>query len=174
MQEIEVKILNINKEEIIQRLMALGAKQVSNKELVSIYFEKGNEELWHSGKMLRLRKSDKSILCFKYKKEISDVRSFEELEIEVSNFQNARQLLKVIGFSESKHVKQQRTSYLFKHSKIDIDKYESIPPLLEVESPTKAELREIVKLLGFTMQATTTMTGREVALHYGTFKQSAP
>lgn len=166
MEEIEVKILNINKDEIIQKLDSFGAKKVFDGPMNSVYLDY-EDKLKNKEKMLRIRqKGEKCILTLKIKKKDSEAKINDEYETEVKNFEEARIIFKNLGFKEFATDFRKRISYKFRNSLVEIDIYETIPPFLEVESPNKDELKEIVKLLGFSMEQTKKWTGKEVLNFY--------
>jgi len=169
MEEIEVKIIEINPPAIIKILEQLGAQKVFDGEMNSIYFD-CQGEFKKSRKTLRLRqKKEISILTFKLKKKESQVRINEELETQVQNFEITRKILKNLGFREVSVDIRRRISYRLKRSLVEIDFYRGIPPSLEVESPSKEELRQIVKLLGYSMAQTKRWSGKRLLEHYKMF-----
>jgi len=166
MEEIEVKILNIDKEKIIKKLLELGAEKVFDGPMKTIYLDLNNE-LRNSGKMLRIRqKGDKCIVTLKIKKEDSGTKINDEYETEVKNFEEAIKLFQNLGFKVFATDFRKRISYKIKNSLVEINIYDDIPPFLEVEAPTKEELKEIVNLLGFSLDQTKTWTGKEVLDFY--------
>ena len=157
MEEIEVKILEINKEDIIRRLENLGAKEVFKGSMNSIYFDTKDNRLKNNKMVLRIReKGIKNFITLKVKKEDEEVKLNDEFEIEISNFAITKEILNRLELIETISDIRKRTSYKIKNSLVEIDEYEEpkIPTFLEVESPNKDELKEIVELLGFTMKDT--------------------
>ena len=166
MKEIEVKILEIDKNTIINRLLELGAKRVFDGPMNSVYLDFKNE-LKSNGKMLRIRqKGDKCIITLKIRKKDSEVKINDEYETEVKDFEETRQIFKNLGYKEFATDFRKRISYKIKNSLVEIDLYEHIPPFLEVEAPNKDELKDIVKLLGFSFNQTKTWTGKQVLDFY--------
>jgi adenylate cyclase, class 2 len=159
MREIEVKIFNIDKEKIISRLEQLGAQRVFDDDMKSTVFERREDELKKSSKLLRLRqKGDKIILTAKEALSHETTKQSNEYEVEVSDFELMRKILTTIGFIEKAHDARHRTSYKIKNSLVEIDSHEKIPTWLEVESPSEEELKEIVEIIGFSMKDTSTAT----------------
>jgi len=166
MEEIEVKILEINREKVVARLAELGAVKVFDGEMKTVYLD--SESGLGKGKMLRMRlKGDKFIVTLKIKKKDREAKVSEELETEVEDFGNMMKIFENLGFMEVSVDERVRTSYKIKNSLVEIDSYEDIPEFLEVESPDKKELKEIVGLLGFSMDQTKTWTRRELLRFYG-------
>ena len=61
---------------------------------------------------------------------------------------------------------RRRISFKIKKSLVELDFYQGIPPSLEVESPRKEELKQIVELLGYTMEQTKRWSGKKLLEHY--------
>ncbi len=149
MDEIEVKVLEIDKDAVIDRLVSLGSEKVFDGPLYAVYFV--NDSL-PPGSSLRLRrKGDKSFLTFKTPVSVSDVKVCDELEVEVSDFDLMKELFLRLGFRVSFVDSRRRISFRVKNSLVEIDLYDNIPPFLEVESPSKDELVEVLGLLGFSL-----------------------
>ena len=68
MNEVEVKILNINRKEIEKKLVALGAKKVFDDKVSALFFDSDEKEVRHNNKQLRLRtEGKKAVLTIKRK-----------------------------------------------------------------------------------------------------------
>jgi adenylate cyclase class IV len=66
MKEIEVKVLNVDKQEIEERLSELGAKQIFDGEIKTCFFDFKDCSIVKAKNVLRLRKEGmKSVLTFK-------------------------------------------------------------------------------------------------------------
>jgi len=166
MEEIEVKILEIDKDKVIRKLLEFGAEKVFDGPMNSVYLDSA-DKLRNSDKMLRIRqKGDKCIVTLKVKKEDSEAKVNDEYETEVKDFEEARKIFHNLGFKEFATDFRKRISYKIKNSLVEINIYEDIPPFLEVEAPNKDELKEIVKLMGFSLDQTKTWTGKEVLDFY--------
>lgn len=166
MDEIEVKIIDINKQEVIRTLEKLKAVKVFEGKMQSSHFDREGK-LKHRGELLRLRKKGEvQLLTFKRKKEAKDVKICDEYETEISDAHAARQILGALGYEEVKTDIRNRTSYRIKNSLVEIDEYPKIPAFLEVESPTREELKNIVHLLGYTEQQMKPWTRGQLLAHY--------
>ena len=88
MKEIEVKILDINPEEIRNKLLDLGAKRISKNKYSTIIFDFEDRRIRKSGELLRLRKAgDKIELTYKIRDEKdTDFKVMEELETTTGDF----------------------------------------------------------------------------------------
>ncbi len=154
MKETEVKIFNINKEEIEEKLISLGAKKVFDDEVESLYFDFPNNSIRDRKQTLRLRKmGNKAFLTFKNTISNDSAKIRDEVEIEVSDFEKTRNILKALGLSEWLKTRKHRTSYKLKDARFEIDKYydeyDFIPEFLEIETDNVKTLYKYVELLGF-------------------------
>ncbi|MBN2458045.1 CYTH domain-containing protein [Candidatus Woesearchaeota archaeon] len=162
MKEIEVKILDINRKEVVEKLISLGAKKIFDGEIYALFFDfpdktgkknTDNPER-NSKKTIRLRKmGDKVFLTIKEPIEHDAVKIREEHEVEVSDFEKTRKILESLGLSEWLTMKKHRTSYLVEDVHFELDKhhdqYEYVPEFLEIEARDIDTLYRYVELLGF-------------------------
>ncbi|MBN2566692.1 hypothetical protein JXB02_01245 [Candidatus Woesearchaeota archaeon] len=167
MDEIETKILEIDVRKTKAKLESLGATKVFEGPVRTVFFDR-QDTLRSSGRMLRVRqKGAKAYITAKRRKADAEVRVSDEQEAEVPDFDAACALLETVGFGRREEISRKQTSYRIKGSLAEIREYADQPPVLEIESPTKEELKEVVALLGYRMTDTTTMTGFEVRERYG-------
>lgn len=165
MKEVEVKILEIDKDQVIKKLESLRAKKVLDEEMFSVYYDidyRGDFE-----RTMRIRKKNgKNILTFKRREKESKVRTSEEIEVVVDNFENMRRILKYLEVKERDASKTHRISYKIKNSLVEIDEKVGIPTYLEIESPDEDELKEVVELLGYEIENTSNWSGKQLAEYY--------
>ena len=167
MKEIEIKILDINPQDIRKKLKALGAQKFFDGEVDVLLFDYPDKRIQKSGATFRLRKAgDRVELCFKDKKERSTFKIAEETEVLTTSFENTRKIIEKLGFIKTSAGKKQRECSRINNIKFDMDTYPNIPTYLEVEAPTAKEVETYVKKLGFTMKQTTNMTAHEVEEYY--------
>jgi adenylate cyclase, class 2 len=167
MKEIEVKVLEINKEKVLQKLKELKAEFVGEWDIDSIIFDDENNSLSKKKNLLRLRKKGKNYLTFKGKEKDGFAREAEEIEIEVSDFEKMKLILSKIGFTNSINSEKHRTTYKLKNSLIEIDEIKGIPTFLEVESPNEKEIKEIIELFGFENDKIKNWNGFKLLEYYG-------
>ena len=150
MQEIEVKILEIDENKIRKKLDSFATKISENILLTTVTFNN-----LHNNAAVRLRKIDNETI-FTIKVSVPDkkYKIRKEYETKVSNFEVFKNQLEILGFKQSMLQEKKRTTYKYKNSEIVIDIYPKIPSYTEIEGPKK-EIKEIVKKLGYTMENTT-------------------
>ncbi len=167
MKEIEVKILEINVEEVEGKLKKIGAEKVFESEIVSIYFDFPDKRLEKEGKILRLRQKDEKVILT-YKELISkdEAKIMDENELEVQDFDLMKEIFEKIGLSPLYEFKKHRTTYELNQTHFEIDKYPDIPAFLEIEAPDLNTLDEIVSELGFSKEEVNSYSIKDVLKHY--------
>jgi adenylate cyclase, class 2 len=163
MQEIEAKILEIDQEAIIAKLIEHGAKLVFDGTLIADFFNTPK------GFRLRLRSDGtKHVLTYKRKvnTENANVKSAEELETEISSPGNLQKIFADLDIVHERRVTKHRTTYAIGKVHFEIDTYDAIPTFLEIEAPTSEEIVHWAEMLGYSEEDLTPMTMRQLEEHY--------
>ncbi len=163
--EIEEKILDINKDEIIKKLEELGAKKVGEwlqKRYVYDFVPKRDKE-W-----IRLRTNGiETTLTYK-NIESNTITGTKELEIVVSDFAATNALLNVLGYKSRTYQENYRIRYYLDNVEIDIDTWPLIPSYLELEGNSVEEVKKIEGLLNIDKNNITNLSCEEIYLEkYG-------
>ncbi len=162
--EIELRILNINKEEIIKKLEKLNA-EFKWERLQQRYVYDFNEV--EKKKWIRLRTDGlDSTLTIKNIKS-DKVDGTEELEIKVNDFNKTNLILNELGYQKKAYQENKRRRYYLNNVEIDIDSWPFIPDYIEIEGKTVNEVYNIVKLLGYNNEDTTTKDVQTIYEDYG-------
>lgn len=156
MNEIEVKILEINEKEIREKLQKKGAKKIFEGEIHAKSFDYPDKRLKNSGIFLRVRKiGDKVELCCKEKIESDSFKKRKETDIEVGNFEDVITIFTKLGLQQTLKYKKHRESYKLNNTRFEIDNFPGMPTYLEIEAETEEDIKKAVKMLGYTMKQTT-------------------
>ncbi len=167
MKEIEVKILEINVEETIRKILGFGGVKTYEGEVITTYYDSRNK-LDHKGKVLRLRRKDgRTEITYKEKLSDSQFKSMDEFETTVADFKTMDTILNGIGFKPCRELTKRRTSYSIGDVHFDIDTYNEFPTFLEIEAKTGDLVKEWVLKLGYTMEDAKPWTTSDVFKHYG-------
>jgi adenylate cyclase class 2 len=155
MDEIEVKILEINGKELEKKLISIGAKKISQKEIETLFFDSKDYSLKKANSLVRLRKEkDRSTLTFKKLVDTKKAKIAKEYEVIISDPEKMKNILESLGLSLHAQMKKTRTSYVLNDVKFEFDKYldeyDYIPEFLEIEAKNIDILYKHAKLLGFT------------------------
>ncbi|MFQ6009579.1 MAG: class IV adenylate cyclase [Candidatus Aenigmatarchaeota archaeon] len=167
-EELEVMILEINKDEIIKKLESLGAERIRDVRMKIKMFDYPDERLRKEISFLRLRdEGDRSVLTFKKMKHQEGVKCMDEFETKVSDPDAIEKLLKAIGLVATRHQEKDRVTFKKDGITFNVDEWPGAPPLLEIEAETMDKVRQGVEMLGFKMEDTCAIGGREFFEKYG-------
>jgi len=139
--EIKVKVSDLNI--ITQRIRDLGGVLLYEEEQVDTYFNHPERSFKTTDEALRLRKADgKVMLTYKGPKLSLRSKARTELEVEVSNFDGIREILKALGFVELATIKKKRRTYNLHDLIVYADEVKGLGSYVELE--TKAQSVEDV------------------------------
>ncbi len=167
MKEIEVKVIEINKELVLEKLLELNAQKIGEYDIRASIFDDVEKSFKKKKQLIRLREKGKTFITFKGKAINGFVREAEEIEFEVSDFVLAKKFLEKIGLIAFELKPKHRTSFKIKNALIEIDEYEEIPVFLEIEAESEEKIREIIKLLELPIDNVRNWNGFELFEHYG-------
>lgn len=148
--EFETQILDINKDETIERLRKLGAEETPEAFQKRWIFdiECLNAKNPGLGKWVRLRQNNgRNMLTYKNRFG-TGISETEEIEVEVGDFDKTAEIFsKLSGFIGKFY--QENKRHLFKYDGIEfsIDSWPMIPTFLEIESNSEEKVRQGLKLL---------------------------
>jgi adenylate cyclase class 2 len=162
--EYECRILDVDVDEIQKKLEKIGAKLVKERSMRRYVYdiEPKREGFW-----MRLRDNgEKTTLTVKEK--VSDrIDGTREIEITVDSFERTNTLLNRLGFTANAYQENRRISFTYGDVEIEIDFWPKIPPYLEIEADSAGKVEKVVKLLGFRMSDTTSISVPKVYKKYG-------
>ncbi|MFH1840790.1 MAG: class IV adenylate cyclase [Candidatus Shapirobacteria bacterium] len=174
MEEVEVKFLEIDPEEIQKKLLVLGAKKVFDRKFCRRVFDYPDLRLDKQGAWLRVRdEGDQITLTFKQRLGIkshdgsSNDESMEEIEVIVSDFEKTAEILRKIGLEEKHYIENRRIRYLWRGIEFDLDFWPMIPPLLEIEAKSWKEIEKAIAVLGLDPSKKKIFSAYQVYAIYG-------
>jgi adenylate cyclase class 2 len=147
--EIECRFLEIDKESLIKKLRALGAKDDGEMMLEEIIiYEKDTK--WQNGMgFLRLRNDGKKIsLTYKEHNEHT-VDGTYEIELAIDDYKKAELLLEKVGLQPYRHQQKLRHSFHLNGVTFDIDTWPKIPTYVEIEGSSEEDLKKAAESVGF-------------------------
>ena len=152
--EYEIRVLEINKEEIVNKLKKLGAIIKGNfKQKRYVYDLKPAE----NGKWIRLRTNGK-VTTLTYKDIVSNtIDGTKEVEFEVEDFDKANEFLEKIGFINRSYQENERIQFILNNVEIDIDSWPMIPTYMEIEGKSEEEVLNMKKVLNIDESNVTTL-----------------
>lgn len=142
--EYEVRVLEINKENLIKKLESLGAKKVADFDYKRRIY---NFNPVTPYKWIRLRTDGKKTTLTVKKLESLEIDGTKEMEIEVSSFDETNNMLNELGYKSHTYQENKRTRYILNNVELDIDSWPYIPTYLEIEGKDEKSVKDMIKLL---------------------------
>jgi adenylate cyclase class 2 len=145
--EFEAKFANINKEAIREKLKSIGA-ELTKPEFMQkrVTFNLPKKE---AGKWLRVRdEGDKITLSYKHTQD-GDISNQKEIELKVDDYDQAAELLEIIGCEKKAYQETLRELWTFQNVAITIDEWPFLEPIIEIEGTSEEEVKEVAEKLGF-------------------------
>jgi len=162
--EYEVRVLEINVDDIQKKLEEIGATfewDLLQKRYVYDFIPKVD------GKWIRLRTNgEKTTLTIK-NVVTSKIDGTKELEIVVDDFEKTNLILNELGYQAKGYQENRRVQYTYMNCEIDIDYWPKIPAYLEIEGESEEIVYEVLKDLGYSKNDATTRDVEGVYLDYG-------
>lgn len=148
-KEIEARFLDIDKQKLIEKLVALGAVDKGDKLLTEVIFYDA-DGAWHAERrFVRLRSVDDSVkLTYKSNKE-QTIDSAREIEFAVPDADLAEQFLENVGLVAARHQEKRRHTFELEGVTIDIDTWPKIPTYVELEGSSEESIKAVARMLGF-------------------------
>lgn len=157
--EIEERILEINQNDIIEKLESLGAQKIGEYHYKRYVYDFNPIR---KGEWIRLRSNgEKSTLTYKNILDNS-IAGTKELEVEVDDFEKTNQLLNILGYTPRSFQENKRISYILNGVEIDIDSWPLIPAYLELESDSIEKLKHVEKKLELNDNEITTLNCQDI------------
>jgi len=168
MQELETRIVDIDVENIRKTLLSNGAQKVKVEDQINDIYDFEDGRLLAKKGYARIRTvndmlNNKVVYFMTTKKMLSQERFkvMEENEVIIDNKKMGEGIFKSLGLILKESNKKYRESYKLHDCLIEIDINDKnfCPfPYLEIETDSEEKLENIVKLLGYTLEDTTSQT----------------
>ena len=157
--EYEIRVLEININNIVDKLEKLGAKKVGEFNQKRYVYDLNPKA---SGKWIRLRTNGKvTTLC--YKDVVSNtIDGTKEVEFIVEDFDKTNEFLERIGFISRNYQENKRIQYILNDVEIDIDTWPLIPTYLEIEGSSEEDVLKIKDLLNVDESKVTTLNCEDI------------
>lgn len=172
MNEMETRIIDINVENIRNKMIELNLKIVKKENQINDLYDFQDGRLLNHKGYARIRTVENFIdnkvhYYMTVKKLISQevYKVMEEAETEIQDGSEGKKIFEALGLVNISSIKKYRESYKYKNSLIEIDINDKTfcPfPYIEIETSKEDELKEIVKFLGYEMKDTTSKTIYEI------------
>lgn len=149
-REIEVKFLEINKEELVAKLKSLGAEDQGEDFLREIIFY-DHDMAWQRSKetVVRLRSNNQNTFLTYKHNEAKNAIGMKEIEFAVSDMNKAKEFLEAVGLVAYRHQEKKRHKFMLGEVIIDIDTWPKVPTYVELEGPSEDAIKDAAVKLGF-------------------------
>ncbi|PLX24570.1 adenylyl cyclase [Candidatus Parcubacteria bacterium] len=152
--EYEATFSDIDKDKVRQTLKKVGAKMIYPEFLMKRY-------VWHlpkgidiPGSWMRVRQeADKSTMSLKIVADNKKIEDQKELCVEISDFDQARDIINMIGCQERAYQESKRELWLLDGAEVTIDEWPFLEPFVEIEAKDEKIVRAVAKKLGFDYSA---------------------
>lgn len=142
--EYEVRVLEIDRDELIRKLESLNATKVGEFNQKRYVYDTIPKE---NGKWIRLRTNGKET-TLTFKDVTSDkIDGTKEVEIEVSDLELTNEFLNKIGFFSKAYQENNRIRYILDDVELDIDSWPLIPTYLEIEGKDENSVLDMIEKL---------------------------
>ena len=167
--EKEIKILDIEYAVLIHHLEALWAKKTDQSFVRDRYYDDHHNTLRHKKQRLRLRhQAWKTIITQKTKIPDLHTKSMTEQDMIIENTEKGHQILQDLWLHCIKYKEKARVSYHFEDVHFDIDCYDNMPTLLEIEWPTIEKINYRIHRLWLQYHTHVTRWSKKLFKHYKT------
>ena len=148
-QELEVKFYLSDLSALRGNLEAAGAQLFKPRvHEINLRFDTPSGDLARGYRVLRLRQDSEARLTYKGPGELVDgVRSRQELEFTVSDFETARHFLEALGYEVSVMYEKYRATYTLEGVLVTLDEM-PYGNFAEIEGPDGASIRKTAEALG--------------------------
>lgn len=162
MQELEIKILEIDTQKVRDILSGIWAQKKLDSDILADFFINDRKD------KIRLRRSEsQNVMTFKTKIESTGIMHNEEFEVIFDDYEAMKNILIKTGFSHYGRSFKHREGYEYEGIIFDIDTYRWIPTYVEVESDSVEKVKKWVELLWYTMDQCVTLTESKLKEYYG-------
>lgn len=174
MLEKEIKILEIDIAQVVKKLEWFWAEKTFDGFIHDVYYDfpaNPNLKMEDNDRMFRVRKKWEDHI-YTIKRKRKEIRKTEKLnakdehETEITDVESFSRVLEKYGMAKTREKKKYRISYRLHGIEFDIDSYEWIPPLLEIEANRREEIDILVKKLWLKKNEQMIGWSRSLFAHY--------
>ena len=168
----ELRIIDIDIEDIRRKLLTINAPKVKQENQINNIYDFSDKRLLNNKGYARIRTiqnqlTNATVHYITTKKLISQekYKIMDEHESEIKDEVAAKGIFESLGLELIQSIKKYRESYKYKNTliEIDINDKEFCPfPYIEIESEDESEIEEVLTLLGYCLEDTTSKTIYEI------------
>ncbi|RCV52551.1 class IV adenylate cyclase [Marinitenerispora sediminis] len=144
--EYEAKILDVDPDAVAARILRAGGTELGTSlQRRYVYdIEPGDTSRW-----IRLRDTGSEVTLTVKEIDSDEIGGTRETEIAVSDLETANVLLGKLGYSPKGYQENVRRSFVLAGARVEIDAWPLIPPYVEIEAVSRADVLRVAELLGY-------------------------
>lgn len=173
MMEKEVKLLDVNVEDMEKLLLEKGAVLFSDENQLNRILDTSDNKIRQTlPGYLRIRSSvnlmngeTHTFLTLKKKHFVEGLRVYEETETEISDINSTIAIFENLGYKVVNQNEKKRKSFKYQDVRFDLDVWDEemkLNPYLEIEVPSRERLEEIIEEFGFDRKKISTKSIRDI------------
>lgn len=174
MQEVEVKILEVDVADIKKQLAAAGAKVIGEYEQQqTVFYKEGFKGIFRIRKSTDTKGNVVFYTTLKSNPQKGLVKQADEREKTVANWEEGEQQAAALGFTKGYHLKKHRIEYQIENVQFCLDTIHEptrIPTYLEIEAEDEMLVVAWAEKLGVNIEEAGSWGTKEVLKHYGAYK----
>ncbi len=140
------------KEGVLEKIEGI-ARLYEDKEEIDVYLSHPCRDFAKTDEALRIRQEKRIKVTYKGPKIDAETKSREEVNVEVSSFNETLRLFEFLGFKKFRTVKKRRKIYRLEGAIICVDSVEGLGDFIEIEVEggleKKEEIFRIAGMLGY-------------------------
>lgn len=182
--EKEVKVIEIDKDEMIRKLGMMGAKKVFDGDIDMLFFDTSSCALKKGHITLRVRKKTNRLdgkvmteVTLKKKPKDSEdselIKVREEYEFMSDDFERTVRFFENLGYKKKYRIMKERISFELDGISYELDKYDRIPWIMEIEAKDLDTIREAARRLGIEKDRLLAWSINDLLTHYNIGKNKA-
>lgn len=154
-QEIEIRLLEIDKEEFINNITKCGAKKIDSYLQRRYVYDFNSVQ---KNKWLRLRTNGKqTTLTIKELTDNKKIGGTLELEVITSDFDKTNKILEELGYFNRNYQENYRELYILDDVEITIDSWPLIPTYVEFEAKKEEDIHKVLEKIDYNKDKLTTL-----------------
>lgn len=147
-REIEANFVGVDIKDVKRKIVAIGAMDVGEVLIHERIFDFVQKTLNGGDRFVRLRSmGGRTTLTYKHHQQEA-VDGTEEIEFGVDDLELAALFVQRLGLTLAGIVEKKRHNFRLGDVTIDIDIWPTAEPLLQIEGPSEARVKEVAKQLG--------------------------
>jgi adenylate cyclase class 2 len=162
--EFEAKLLDVEPDEMANRIRSLGGRRIGSRLLRRYVYDirAGDASRW-----IRLRDTGAEVTLTVKEIAHDGIDGTTETEVVVGDFETTNELLRRIGFEPKSYQENRRTSFELAGAQLELDRWPRIPPYLEIEGRSREHVLEVSRMLGASADDLTGENTTKVYARYG-------